>query len=124
MSESTITLDALSPEQMAALYAQFEAQKASEAAAKKVAAEQEKKAREARKAALTPHATPLAVAIKATVPAKETSASEKAREEAAAAGKPLPEAKFTRPFTTHVEIDGVKYTLFGYLSQSKDSKSA
>lgn len=125
MSETTVPV--LTPEQTAALFAQFQAQQDAEKAAAKAQREKDKAEREAKMAALGPDAEAFVRALVKTVRPHETQASIDAREEARQAGKPLPEPKYTRTFSVPVilpikQADGsvknVKFTFGGYCSVS------
>ena len=122
MSETT-TVPVLTPEQEAALYAQFQKRAQDEAEAKKAQNALYKKAREERALTLSGPGQSFAEAVFLAVDEHETNASIAARDEARKAGKALlPDRKFTRTFTTRVTIDGKTYTLGGYLSLSSKQK--
>lgn len=121
MSETT-TVPVLTPEQEAALYAQFQKRAQDEAEAKKAQNALDKKAREERALTLSAPGQTFAEAVFVAVDEHETNASIVARDEAKKAGKALPDQKFTRTFTTRVTIDGKTYTLGGYLSLSSKQK--
>jgi hypothetical protein len=126
MTETT-TVPVLTPEQTAALFAQFQAQQDAEKTAAKAQREKDKAEREAKMAALTPDADAFVRALIRTVRPHETQASIDARADARKTNQPEPAAKFTRTFSVPVivpmkqadgSVQNVKFTFGGYCSVS------